>query len=204
MKIHCAYDSVVPIPELKLHPKNRNVHPQEQLDRLAKILDYQGWRYPVKVSKRSGYVTSGHGRIEAAKINKWHQIPVSFQEYESDEQEYADLTADNAIASWAELDLSGINTDLPAFGPELDIDMLGLRGFLVDPSELDPMKEWDGMPEFDQDDKTGYQRIQVHFFDRSGVVEFAKLIGQPITEKTRTVWYPDKIIERAADKVYGD
>lgn len=59
------------VKNLKSHPKNRNKHPEDQLRRLAEILKYQGWRYPIKVSKRSGFVTSGHGRIEAAKINGW-------------------------------------------------------------------------------------------------------------------------------------
>ncbi len=91
----------------------------------------------MKVSKRSGFVTSGHGRIEAAKLNGWAHVPVNYQEYESDEQEYADVQADNAIASWAELDLSGINTDIGDFGPELDLNMLGLKEFNVVP-EFDP------------------------------------------------------------------
>ena len=101
MKVHCTHNQMVALSELKGHPKNRNKHPKEQIERLAKILKYQGWRYPVKVSKLSGFVTSGHGRIDAAKLNGWTSAPVNFQEYESEEQEYADVQADNAIASWA-------------------------------------------------------------------------------------------------------
>jgi hypothetical protein len=134
-KVHFEGFEWVDIENLKFHPKNRNKHPKDQIERLAKILDYQGFRYPVKVSKLSGFVTSGHGRIEAAKINGWTKVPVSFQEYESSDQEYADLTADNAIASWAELDFSGINVDLADLGPELDLEMLGLKDFVLDLSE---------------------------------------------------------------------
>jgi len=132
LKVCCAFDELVAVNALKPHPKNRNKHPKEQIDRLAKILEYQGWRYPVKVSKRSGFVTSGHGRIDAAKINGWEEVPVNFQEYESEEQEYADITADNAIASWAELDLKGINADVGDLGPDFDIDLLGIEGFDLD------------------------------------------------------------------------
>jgi hypothetical protein len=139
MKIRCGYGALVPLSELKSHPKNRNQHPYEQIERLANILKYQGWRYPVKVSKLSGFVTSGHGRIEAARLNGWEQIPVDYQDYDSPEQEYADLQADNAIALWAELDFSNINADLPEFGPELDVDMLGIKNFTVEP--LDRMPE---------------------------------------------------------------
>lgn len=142
MIVHCLHDKLVPLSELKPHPRNRNKHPDEQIERLAKILAYQGWRYPVKVSKQSGYITSGHGRIEAARLNKWKEVPVNFQDYENDDQEYADVQADNAIASWAELDLSGINSDVEILGPEFDIDLLGLKNFIVVP-EFDPGSEED-------------------------------------------------------------
>jgi glycosidase len=135
MNIRCAHDKIVPISSLNLHPKNRNKHPVEQIKRLAEILKYQGWRYPVKVSLRSGFVTAGHGRIAAAHMNGWTDVPVNYQEYESEDQEYADLVADNAIASWAELDLSGINIDIVDFGPDFNIDLLGIDGFTVDVAE---------------------------------------------------------------------
>src|ERR1700757_1036486 len=101
MKIHCPYDKLVKLTDLKLHPKNTNIHTQEQIVRLSQILKYQGWRYPIKVSNQSGYVTSGEGRYLASRLNEWVDAPVSFQDYEDETQELADLTSDNAIAAWA-------------------------------------------------------------------------------------------------------
>lgn len=147
MKVHCVCDELVSISDLKPHPKNRNNHSSEQIDRLAKILEYQGWRYPIKVSKRSGFITSGHGRLAAAKKLKWKQVPISRQDYESDEQEYADVQSDNAIASWAELDLSGINTDIADLGPEFDIDLLGIKDFELEPADKIPQCDEDEIPE---------------------------------------------------------
>lgn len=148
MKIRCLFDKMVPIRELKPHPKNRNKHPEEQLRRLADILDYQGWRYPIKVSKLSGLITSGHGRLEAAQLLGLKEVPVNYQEYESEEQEYADLTADNAIALWAEIDLAGINSDLGDLGPDFNIDMLGLKDFVLEPADkLEPGCDEDEVPE---------------------------------------------------------
>lgn len=132
VNVHCTADQLVEISHLKPHPKNRNKHPKEQIESLAKILKYQGWRYPVKVSLLSGFITSGHGRIEAAKLNGWTRVPVDFQQYESEEQEYADIQADNAIASWAEMDLAGISADIGQLGPEFDIDLLGIKDFEID------------------------------------------------------------------------
>jgi hypothetical protein len=135
MKIQCKYDVLLPPAALKPHPKNRNKHPEKQIERLAEILKYQGWRYPIKVSNRSGFVTSGHGRIEAARANGWDKVPVNYQDYESEEQEYADVQADNAIASWADLDLSGINIDVVDLGPDFNIDLLGIENFTLEPAD---------------------------------------------------------------------
>jgi hypothetical protein len=135
MIVHCPHDAMVSVKELKPHPKNRNSHPKEQIERLAKILDYQGFRYPIKVSKLSGFITSGHGRLAAAKLLKIKEVPVSFQDYADEAQEYADLQADNAIASWSELDLSGINSDMLDLGPDFDLDLLGIKDFGIDPAD---------------------------------------------------------------------
>lgn len=139
---------MVRVNDLSAHPKNRNKHPSEQITRLAEILEYQGWRYAIKVSKLSGFITSGHGRLDAARKLGLKEVPVSFQDYDSEEQEYADLTADNAIALWAEIDLAAINADLPDLGPEFNIDMLGLKDFILEPAEkMQPGCDEDAIPE---------------------------------------------------------
>lgn len=147
MLVHCAHDDLISISDLKTNPKNRNQHPKEQIERLAKILAYQGWRYPIKISNRSRMVVSGHGRIEAAVMNGWDKVPVSYQDYESEEQEFTDSISDNAIASWSELDLSGINMDVGDLGP-FDIDLLGIENFTVVPEDkLEPQCDEDEVGE---------------------------------------------------------
>lgn len=148
IKIHCAYNSLIELSWFKSHPKNRNKHPPAQIERLARIIEYQGIRHPIKVSKLSGYITSGHGRLAAAQLLGLATFPVNYQDYESPEQEYADLQADNAIASWAELDLSAINTDIGELGPDFDVDMLGIDGFEIDVADrTDGHGDEDAIPE---------------------------------------------------------
>lgn len=127
MIIHCLYDALVPIGELKPHKLNHNHHPEGQIAALAKILQYQGFRYPVKVSKRSGFITSGHGRLLAAKKIGMEAVPVNFQDYDSEEMEIADLTADNIIASRAEFDLAGFQQDAMLFGQDFDKSLFGFE-----------------------------------------------------------------------------
>lgn len=74
------------------------------------------------------------------------------------------------------------------------------------PAEVvdDPAAEWEGMPEFDQQDKTPFRTLRVHFADQAAVDAFAELTNQKITEATRMLWYPEIEIERYADKHYVD
>jgi hypothetical protein len=114
---------------------NRNKHSDEQIRRLADIIQYQGFRSPLIISNRSGLIVAGHGRLLAAKFLGLTHVPVMYQDFESEEQEYAAQVSDNAIALWAELDLSGINADIGDLGPDFNVDMLGIKSFSVDVSE---------------------------------------------------------------------
>lgn len=64
--------------------------------------------------------------------------------------------------------------------------------------------EWEGMPEFDQPDATSARKIIVHFKDDTDVESFASLIKQGITNKTRSIWFPQALRESMADKRYVD
>lgn len=109
--------------------KNRNKHSEEQIERLAKIIEYQGWRVPIIISTRSNTIASGHGRLLAAKRLGLKTVPVLMQDFKDEEQEIAFRVSDNEIARWAELDLAGINIDLPNLGPDFNIDFLGIENF---------------------------------------------------------------------------
>ena len=135
MEIRSKEIEQVDISRLVFNPKNNNKHPPEQIERLCKLIQFQGFRNPVVVSNRSGFVVAGHGRIEAAKKLGWNIVPVMYQDFDSEAQEYAYLTSDNAIASWAELDLSAINTEMLDLGPDFDVDMLGIKDFVIEPAD---------------------------------------------------------------------
>ena len=141
MLIRCAYDKLVPLKNIKPNPKNPNIHSPEQIKRLAEILKYQGIRKPLIVSNQSGLLITGHGTLEAIKLNGWEKAPVSYQDFEDSDQEYAHMVADNSLASWAQLDLMQINIEVPELGPNLEISMLGLKNFQVDPPLLEDMPD---------------------------------------------------------------
>lgn len=146
--MRCLYDEMVPCSDLKPHPKNRNKHPEDQIERLAKIIAYQGIRAPIVVSKQSDFIVKGHGTLQAIIAAGRKDAPVVYQDFESDEVEYAFIQSDNAIASWAELDLGGINSDLGELGPDFDLDLLGIKDFVLEPAEkLEPQCDEDEVPD---------------------------------------------------------
>ncbi len=128
MEIKAKDIRLVDIDSLILNPKNNNKHPPEQIERLAKLIKFQGFRNPLVVSNRSGFVLCGHGRIEAAKKAGLKELPVMYQDFTDEAQEYAYLTSDNAIASWAEIDLGMVTLELSDLGPEFsDVELLGIK-----------------------------------------------------------------------------
>ena len=132
---------------LKPSPDNPNDHTQEQIERLAEILLYQGFRSPIVVSNQTGNITTGHGRTLAAIHANMNQVPVSYQDFDDWDQEYSYIVADNAIAEWATLDLSKINTQIPNLGP-IDINLFGLKSFEIEP--MDKFDEKTGAKELDE------------------------------------------------------
>lgn len=141
IQINCQYDELLDIRKVNINPKNRNIHPKDQIQRLKSILEYQGFRHPLIISKNSGLLIVGNGRLEAAKKLKMKQVPVVYQEFIDSTQETAFGISDNSIASWAELDLSGINDDLQDLGPDFNLDNLGLKNFVLDVSEKEEEPE---------------------------------------------------------------
>jgi ParB-like chromosome segregation protein Spo0J len=104
LRIECAYDKLVPLDAIKPHPKNVNRHSTEQVNVLAKIILQNGFRAPICISNRSGYVTRGHARYAAATLLGAKTVPVDFQDYGSEEEEVGDMLADNHIAELSERD----------------------------------------------------------------------------------------------------
>lgn len=103
--VYCAHDAIVDVTTLVPNPANPNTHPDEQIQLLGRIIrEHNGWRAPITVSNRSGFIVKGHGRLSAALLEGLKEVPVDYQNYASEAAEYSDLVADNRIAELAEID----------------------------------------------------------------------------------------------------
>jgi ParB-like chromosome segregation protein Spo0J len=98
------------------------------------VIRHQGWRAPITVSKRSGFIVTGHGRLAAALLLQVEQVPIDEQDFATEADEWAHLVADNRIAELADADrgmIADLLGELDAGG--LDMDLTGF--------DLDALKE---------------------------------------------------------------
>lgn len=101
LAVHCKCDAIVALDAHPPHPKNDNVHTQEQLALFVKILKRQGIRRAAVVSKESGHFVTGHGLREALHSMGVTGIPVDYQSFASQKEELAHLMADNQLGKLA-------------------------------------------------------------------------------------------------------
>lgn len=151
MPVYCAFDEIIKIGELKENPKNPNTHSKEQIELLAEVIKKTGWRAPITISNLSGLIVKGHGRLLAARVAGFEEVPVEYQNFKDDEEEMAALLADNKIAELAEID----DEKLKEIFNEFDFEDLSLTGYSQDEfeeltgilDEADLLEEADEIPE---------------------------------------------------------
>lgn len=150
LPVHCAFTSMESVDALVPHPHNPNTHSDAQITVLAKIIKHQGWRNPIKISARSGFITAGHARLAAAKLLGEEVVPVDRQKYKNEADEWADLIADNKVAELATIDGSKLG-DLIVELDQLnfDLDLTGLAPEDIQGYILGPGGDPDAVPDVD-------------------------------------------------------
>jgi len=168
-QVFCSHTEMRDPASLVEHPRNYNTHPAEQIRLLAKIIKHQGWRNPITVSKRSGYVVKGHGRLAAALQLGCSEVPVDVQEYKDEASEYADMIADNRIAELSEIDEDAIK--------ELLLDDI-FEGFDLDLTGFDTRSLVDDdIEEIDTSDVNLMENFNIQCASINDMMEIKNLLG---------------------------
>jgi hypothetical protein len=163
------------------------------------MLDEVGWVQDIIVNEQTGNLIDGHLRVDLAIERGEPSVPVVYVDLSEDEERLV-LASLDPMAGMAEQDpsiLSALLDDIlmpeGALG-EMLAELAGMR--------TDPLAEWEGMPEFVSEDQGSWSHVVVHFANEEDQQKFATLIEQPMTEKTRSLWYPRAEIVRITDKEY--
>lgn len=64
--------------------------------------------------------------------------------------------------------------------------------------------EWVGMPEFVQEKQDPFAKIIFRFENEEDLIEFSKIIGQKLTKKTKSAWFPFKSHFSKEKLIYTD
>ena len=198
------------------HPKNYRQHPPEQIAHLVNSIKVNGFYKNVVVSS-DNVILAGHGVVKAARKMKAEKVPVIRMPFDSEDPRALKVVAgDNEIGRLGMVDNDGLAKILSKINDIDPKELLG-TGFdeqslsnlieSINPSEeihesIDAMAEWVGMPDYRHEDQTAVRQIIVSFKSNEDAEAFAKLTGNKITDKTKSVWYPPVGREAAADKVY--
>ena len=124
--VMCSYDKLMSITDIKLNPQNPKQHIENEVQLLSRMIQSEGWRAPVILSKRSGFVIQGHGRILAAQKLDAEFIPVNYQDYDNEAQEKANLIGNGQETKLADTDenmLRELLQEIKDGALEMDLDL---------------------------------------------------------------------------------
>jgi len=201
-----AADTTANIKDLKADPRNARKRTTRSSDMIKESLEKFGPARSVVIDE-FGTLIAGHGTVEAAK--KAGVTKVRIVEPEKGELiavRRSDLTdaekvslgvADNRSSDLSEWDAALLKEleqdfDLSGLFFQDELETLYIQNE-AETGDANPGEEWDkaGMPEFDNQDLV-FRKLIVSFEDEAGVAEFFRLIGQPYTESTRSICFPQQ------------
>lgn len=194
-----------PLAALIPYARNARMHSEAQVTQLAASIREWGWTVPVLVDE-DGTLIAGHGRVLAGQKLGLETVPVTVARGWSEAKVKAYRIADNKLslnADWdptllalemAELRDIGIAVDLTGFS------LVEIDSMLAPDS--DPRREWQGMPDYEQDAAKAFRSITVHFDDAEAVADFARLLGVSFTDKTKSIWHPPHAPEPTLGMAY--
>ncbi len=186
------------------NPNNWRTHPQNQRDAMRGALNEVGWVQRVIVNRRTGYLIDGHERVWEALQNGDAAVPFVEVDLDEAEEAYVLATLDPigamAAADAAKLDDLLRDVQSGEAGVQQMLEQIAAKAGLIPPN--DPMAEWQGMPEFENENALGeVHHLTMHFATVEDIADFARLIGQAVTVNTTYLWHPRR--ERENLKAYS-
>ena len=172
------------------YARNPRTATDTAVGKVAASIKEFGFRVPIIVDGE-GVIIAGHTRLAAAQRLGLERVPVLVAADLSPAQVKAYRIADNRTAQETGWERELLELELEDLrGLDFDLSLTGLDPleFAEHGAETDPYAEWEGMPEFEQDDLQSVFHVTVHFKSDTDAEAFFKLIGQ---EKHRYTWWPE-------------
>ena len=117
-----------PVSALKLDPRNPRVHGPKQIRQIARSIEAFGFVVPILVDA-SGKIIAGHGRISAAQLLGWSEVPTICLDHLTEAQVKAFMIADNRLtenSTWDDRLLAQHLKDLSLLELDFSLEVTGI------------------------------------------------------------------------------
>lgn len=189
---------MVSVASLKFDDENARVHPPENRAMLRASLDKFGQRKPIVITS-DNTVIAGNGTLLAASELGWDKVAVVRAPADwGDEMIRAYAIADNRSADLSEFDPAVLQSQLASLEiAEFEFDALGFTEAEItalatidgtNSGKMDPLAEWTGMPEYEQEERGSAFSCTVHFPDDEAKNKFFELLGVNVK---KSFWWPE-------------
>jgi hypothetical protein len=192
------------VADLKLWDKNPRTITKEAFERLKDRIIKRGFHDVIKIDI-DNTVLSGNQRKQALVDLGVEEVSVLIPDRKltDEEREKIALESNRNDGVW----------DYDMLANDFDIELLKEVGFteaqlMITKDNLqtieDPFTEWKGLPEFEHTDLTPHRQILISFQNEKDVQTFAVLLEQNITEKTKSLWFPEVKRRNLSDLSYEE
>ncbi|HEY7866854.1 MAG TPA: ParB/Srx family N-terminal domain-containing protein [Psychromonas sp.] len=125
------------ISDLIPYARNSRTHSQDQIKQIAASMKEWGWTNPVLIDEENGII-AGHGRVMAAELLGYEDIPCMVAEGWSEAQKRAYVIADNKLALNADWNFELLNLELDQLEEDgFDISLTGFDDLDFDKIDQD-------------------------------------------------------------------
>jgi hypothetical protein len=212
IKITCKAADGMALDELYEFQGELKTISDDELEKLKKSIVKYGFSFPIFVWKSK--ILDGHQRLKAVRQLieqgykvKGNKLPVVRIEAKNEKEAAEKLLLINS--RYAKIDQEGFQVftfdfdiDIPEIGNFIDIPEIVIGE--LDDDTVNPNAEWDGMPEFNQEDDVPYKSLIVHFENEDYFKDFCLLIKQVVSDDAKYIYHPKQIRDDVKSVAYKD
>lgn len=206
---------LVPIADLKPHPRNYRKHPPEQIQQIIASLNQHGFYRNIVATRQGSFILAGHGVVQAARQGGYTEVPVIWLDLDPYSPEALKvLIGDNELSNLAEDDdrllaetLKEIMQSDSLNGTGYDENQLVNLVFTTtrrtEIKDIDEARLWVGLPGYERQGNP--IRLVLTFpseADRVRFVEEHKISIRKKEERCWSAFWPDRPRARPRDLIW--
>lgn len=152
----------IPVSEIKPYENNAKLHPEYQIEQIAKSIQEFGFNDPIAVS--NGIIVEGHGRLLAAQKLGIENVPVIRLDTLTEEQRKAYTLIHNKLTMNTDFDFEILSKELESI---TDIDMSEFDFDIENLPELSDSETEDSESYYGDERERTYDSVNLNQYDEN-------------------------------------